>query len=211
MKNKSTILSTLICLSPMLLAFIFYKKLPEQIAVHFNHAGVADNYLSKPVVVFGLPVLLAIIHLYSNFRINKDPKAENASISLKEILKWLIPVLSITMIPISIFKSMGMNIPIEFISQIILGLILIICGNYMPKCKQNYTVGIKLPWTLSNKDNWNKTHRFSGFLWVLGGTTILLNTFLDISFSITIISIVLLVILPFIYSYNLYKKQNKLQ
>lgn len=81
----------------------------------------------------------------------------------------------------------------------------------MPKCKQNYTVGIKLPWTLSNKDNWNKTHRFSGFLWVLGGTTILLNTFLDISFSITIISIVLLVILPFIYSYNLYKKQNKLQ
>lgn len=211
MKNKSTIISTLICLSPMLLAFIFYKKLPEQIAVHFNHAGVADNYLSKPVVVFGLPVLLAIIHLYSNFRINKDPKAENASISLKEILKWLIPVLSITMIPISIFKSMGMNIPIEFISQIILGLILIICGNYMPKCKQNYTVGIKLPWTLSNKDNWNKTHRFSGFLWVLGGTTILLNTFLDISFSITIISIVLLVILPFIYSYNLYKKQNKLQ
>lgn len=211
MKNKSTIISTLICLSPMLLAFIFYKKLPEQIAVHFNHAGVADNYLSKPVVVFGLPVLLAIIHLYSNFRINKDPKAENASISLKEILKWLIPVLSITMIPISIFKSMGMNIPIEFISQIILGLILIICGNYMPKCKQNYTVGIKLPWTLSNKDNWNKTHRFSGFIWVLGGTTILLNTFLDISFSITIISIVLLVILPFIYSYNLYKKQNKLQ
>lgn len=211
MKNKSTIISTLICLSPMLLAFIFYKKLPEQIAVHFNHAGIADNYMSKPVVVFGLPVLLAIIHLYSNFIINKDPKTENASISLKEILKWLIPLLSITMIPISIFKSMGMNIPIEFISQIILGLILIICGNYMPKCKQNYTVGIKLPWTLSNKDNWNKTHRFSGFLWVLGGTTILLNTFLDISFSITIISIVLLVILPFIYSYNLYKKQNKLQ
>lgn len=211
MKNKSTIISTLICLSPMLLAFMFYKELPEQIAVHFNHDGVADNYLSKPVVVFGLPVLLAIIHLYSNFRINKDPKTENASISLKEILKWLIPLLSITMIPISIFKSMGMNIPIEFISQIILGLILIICGNYMPKCKQNYTVGIKLPWTLSNKDNWNKTHRFSGFIWVLGGATILINTFLDISFYITLISIVLLVILPFIYSYNLYKKQNKLQ
>lgn len=208
MKNKSTLISTLICFFPIIPAIMLYNKLPAQIAVHFNSAGIADGYLSKPIALFGLPTLLAAINVYSHFRINKDPKSENASIRLKELLKWLIPLISITMIPTSIFKSMGINIPIVFISQTILGLVIIICGNYMPKCKQNYTVGIKLPWTLHDEDNWNKTHRFSGFIWVVGGIIILLNAFLNISFYITLISIIMLVIFPFIYSYTLYKKQN---
>lgn len=209
MKNKSTLISTLICFFPIIPAIILYNKLPAQIAVHFNSAGIADGYLSKPIALFGLPTLLAAINIYSHFRINKDPKSENASIRLKELLKWLIPLLSITMIPISIFKSMGIDIPIVFISQTILGLVIIICGNYMPKCKQNYTVGIKLPWTLYDEVNWNKTHRFSGFIWVVGGIIILLNALLNINFYITPISIIMLVILPFIYSYTLYKKQNQ--
>lgn len=48
----------------------------------------------------------------------------------------------------------------------------------MSKIRQNYTVGIRLPWTLSSEDNWDKTHRLAGKLWIVGGVLVLFNVFL---------------------------------
>lgn len=209
MKNKSTILSTVVCLLPLALSAVLYSRLPEQIAVHFNSAGVADNYMPKALAVFGLPVLLAAVNLYTHFRLNNDPKTENASDALKVVSKWLVAVLSVILVPVTLFMSLGVQLPIALIAQALAGVFVTICGNYLPKCKPNYTIGIKLPWTLDSEENWNKTHRFAGFSWVVGGIIILLNSFLSISWYITLIVIVLLVVLPFAYSYALYKKQPK--
>ena len=81
-----------------------------------------------------------------------------------------------------------------------------ICGNYLPKCKRNYTLGIKLPWTLDNEDNWNKTHRFAGFVWVLGGILFTISAFFSFAYAMIGI-VVLLMVLPPIYSYLTYKNQ----
>ena len=208
MKNKSTILSTIVCLLPMVLSAVLYSRLPEQVAVHFNNSGEADNYLPKAVAAFGLPLLLAAINLYSHFRLNKDPQNENAANSLKSLTKWLVPVISVVAVPITLFVALGASLPILIIVQVLTGLVVVICGNYLPKCKRNYTIGIKLPWTLDNEDNWNKTHRFAGFVWVIGGLGIILNAFLNISWIVSATIIALLVILPFVYSYTFYQKQR---
>ena len=50
-----------------------------------------------------------------------------------------------------------------------MGLLFVVIGNYLPKARRNYTIGIRLPWTLANEENWNRTHRIGGFLWVIGG------------------------------------------
>jgi len=42
-------------------------------------------------------------------------------------------------------------------------------GIYMPKLKQNYYAGFKLPWTLESEENWNATHRLAGKIWPVGG------------------------------------------
>ena len=41
-----------------------------------------------------------------------------------------------------------------------------VIGNYLPKVKQNNTIGIRVVWTLQDEENWNATHRFSGKIWV---------------------------------------------
>jgi len=105
--------------------------------------------------------------------------------------------------------AMGVFIPIVLIAEALAGVVVLVCGNYLPKCKRNYTIGIKLPWTLDNEDNWNKTHRFAGFVWVIGGIVITLDAFLSISLFIILDVIVLLIILPVVYSYLLYQKQMK--
>ncbi len=208
MKNKTTLLTTTICFLPILLGTLVYDSLPNTIAVHFNSSGVGDGFMPKSIAVFGLPVLFAGLNLYSHFRMYSDPKKSNVSSMLRNILQWIVPVTAIIVMPITLFLAMGAALPIVLIIQSMVGVLVIAVGNYLPKCKKNYTVGIKLPWTLNNDDNWFKTHRFAGFLWTLGGFVLLLNAIFDISEYVVISTAVLLIIVPFIYSYTLSLKYN---
>jgi uncharacterized membrane protein len=54
-----------------------------------------------------------------------------------------------------------------------MGVLFIFIGNWLPKCKQTYTLGIRLPWTLADEDNWNRTHRFAGPVWVVCGLVVM--------------------------------------
>lgn len=207
MKKKldmNLLITTVICLLPILLSLILYDRLPDQIAIHFDSSGNPDNYFPKAVAAFGLPVLFAVINIYTHFRLNNEPKRQNMSSALKQFSKWTVPVLAIVMIPITLFMAIGAKINIVMISTAVVGVTIIICGNYLPKCKRNYTIGIKLSWTLDSDKNWNKTHRFSGFVWVLGGIAFIISAFFSfIYFQLAIIA--LLVIAPFVYSYLMYK------
>ncbi len=209
MKNKSTVLSTIVCLLPIVLSVVLYARLPEQIAIHFDNAGTPDSFVPKAVAAFGLPVFLAAINLYSHFRVTQDPKNENAAVSLKTFSQWLVPLLSVVLLPATLFLSMGANIPIVLIAQALAGVIVVIFGNYLPKCKSNYTIGVKLPWTLDNEENWNKTHRFSWFVFVIGGVILLVNAFWMNLWYLVVGMIVLLAALPVLYSSLLYQKQKK--
>ena len=103
--------------------------------------------------------------------------------------------------------ALGVPVSVGFILSLFMGLLFIVIGNYLPKCKQSYTMGIKLPWTLNDEENWNKTHRFGGFVWVIGGLIILATSFLA-NFWILIAVLVFMVALPTIYSYSLYRKSK---
>ncbi|MGG3888256.1 SdpI family protein [Metabacillus fastidiosus] len=209
MKRKTDmtlITTTLICLLPIVLALVLYNKLPNQIAIHWNYAGTPDNFAPKAIAVWGLPILMAGIHIFSYLMIQNDPKKANVSSVLKQLGKWIIPVMSLILIPVTLFKAMGYNIPIQILVPVILGVIIIIFGNYFPKCKQNYTVGIKLSWTLNSKENWNKTHHMAGYLWVIGGICIVVGSFLNMNWLLIILIVAVLVGVPIMYSYSLYKK-----
>lgn len=206
--NFLALITTLICLLPILLTITLYDKLPNQLPIHFGINGEPDNYASKAIAGFVFPCLLAALNLFTLFALNTDPKKKNANIVIKTVGIWAIPVLSILVIPITLFKGMGYDMPIAAIISALLGLLLIIIGNYLPKSRQSYTVGIRLPWTLENDENWNKTHRFSGFVWVIGGIVVIINAYLTIEY-ITIAVILLLVVLPVIYSYKLYLSQHE--
>jgi len=200
MKNKAAVLSTGLCLLPIALSILLYNGLPERIAVHFDNAGTPDSYLPKALAAFGLPLLLAGVNLYAHFRLSADPKVENSAASLRILAKWLVPVVSLIIMPVTLFTAMGKNVPIVMIVTAIAGLAIVISGNYLPKCKRNYTIGIKLPWTLDDEENWNHTHRFSGFVWAAGGMLIIAGAFLEIPYLTAAVA-ACLIILPVGYSY----------
>jgi uncharacterized membrane protein len=208
-KNNSTVLiTTVMCFIPVIFGILVFNRLPLQIPIHFDNGGNPDSYLPKTLAVFGLPIFMAAINLYTHFRVNNEPKVNNPSSALKKAVKWMPSIIAIIFIPLSLIIALGEKIPIVMIGTAIAGIVIVICGNYLPKNRQNYTLGIKLPWTLHSENNWNNTNRFAGFVWEIGGLIIITNAFL-LKWYVSIAVIALLIVLPFFYSYMTFKLETK--
>ncbi len=214
MKNKRTIIITsILCLLPEILSVILYKRLPEQIAVHWNSAGEINGYLPKAMAAFGMPFVFLLLNILANIRLLYDPKWKGQSRALRVIGIWMVPLISLIMIPATLLMSLGVKFPIMSFSFYLTGIVLIITGNYLPKSRRNYVMGVRLPWTLDNPDNWNKTNRLAGHLMVAGGLLLLVSGYLRLTaafhgVSVIIFIVVLIVVIPSFYSFALYKKEQ---
>ena len=202
---KTLILTSIIILLPIVAGLYLWNQLPDQIPSHWNMAGEVDGWSSKPFAVFGMPALLLGIHWLCVIVTGADPKKANHPDKVMNMVLWVIPILGIVLSIATYAAALGMDVALEIIMPLLIGLIFVIIGNYLPKCKQNYTIGIKIPWTLDNEENWNKTHRFAGILWVVCGLLIMLTAFLG-SFWIFICASLVMVFAPLIYSYILHRK-----
>ena len=172
-------LTSILTLLPILVGVILWKDLPASLPSHFGLDGQADGFSSKLEVVFLIPLLMLGLHFFAVVVTSLDPKASHVSPKMKTLIYWLVPLIS-GLVQLSIYgAALGLIGNSTRIGLVMVGIVFLVVGNYLPKTKQNYTVGIRLPWTLDSEENWNKTHRLAGRLWVLGGAIILLNGFLS--------------------------------
>lgn len=206
--DKTLCLSTLVCLLPIVLSWVVYPELPERVAVQWGVDGLPSNYAPRAFAAFGLPLLLAAVNVITQLSLNGDPKRQGQSAVLRRLARWLIPVVSLVMVPVTLFIAMGAVIPVEKIALPLVGVLFLLFGNYLPKCRRNYTMGIKLPWTLDSEENWNKTHRMAGFLWMAGGVVWIVCAFCGWYLASGIL-VVLMAALPALYSFLLYCGKRK--
>ncbi len=205
---KMMIITSIVIILPIFVGLMLWNMLPEQIATHWNAEGIADGFSSKAVAVFVLPAILLLVHWLCTAITGADPKNKNIANKPMMLVFWICPVISLLVASITYATALGYNISVEIIMPLVMGALFIVIGNYMPKCKQNYSVGIKVPWALNDEDNWNKTHRFAGIIWVVGGVIILATAFLG-SFFIFFPIVLIMAFAPMVYSYIYYKKNNK--
>lgn len=202
---KVLIITSVIILLPILAGVILWNQLPEQIPSHWNAVGEIDGWSSKPFTVFGMPLLLLAFQWLCVLGTSADPKKKNHPQKILHLVLWIIPVLSILLHTLVYAMALGKAVRVEVVMPVFIGLLLAIVGNYLPKCKQNYTIGIKIPWTLNSEENWNRTHRFTGRLWVVCGLIIMLTGFFG-GFWVFLPIVLLMVLVPFVYSYVLHRK-----
>lgn len=205
-KYKKTILMTFfVTLLPIAVGLLLWNQLPEQIATHFAMNGTPDGWSSKGFTVFATPLLLAGVHWLCVVVTMNDPKKYNIGEKMLKLILWIVPVASC--VTNGAIYAIALGIPLNISSLIspMLGLLFMLFGNYMTKNHQNYTIGIRLPWTLNSKENWNRTHRFASRLWMLAGAVMILNGLLQQEWLLFVI-IVVTAVLPMIYSFMLHKK-----
>jgi len=202
---KTLIITSIVILLPILAGVILWNQLPDPMPSHWNASGEIDGWSSKPFAVFGLPFILLAAQWLCVLGTSADPKKNNHPTKIVHLVLWIIPVLSVVMHTFVYLIALGYGVRMEVVMPILIGLIFTIIGNYLPKCKQNYTIGIKIPWTLNNEENWNKTHRFAGWLWTACGLLVILTGFIG-GFWLFMIVVLLMVFAPIIYSYLLHRK-----
>ncbi len=207
-RKKAILLTSLLVLIPMIIGLILWNKLPEEIPVHFNTDGKPDNWESKSFAVFFIPLFLWGIHLLTGFITLADPKKQNISDKVFMLILYICPAAGIFGTIVMYTGALNLPVSINMIGNLFVGIVFIVVGNYMPKTRQNYTIGIKIPWALNDTENWNKTHRFAGVIWIICGVALIINAFLDIIWIVPA-AIAVAALLPTAYSFLLFLNKNK--
>ena len=211
-KNKwQIIISSVIILLPIVAGLLIWNDLPEQIAIHWGIDGEPDGWGGKNFAIWGIPLILLTLQWICIFFTAHDPKNKGQNGKIFNMVLWITPIISLIVCGCSYAYALGNDINVGMITRVIVGITFVIIGNYMPKCRQNYTIGIKVPWTLHNEENWNKTHRFAGRFWMFGGLLLLAALLVPLDNIIYIVLPVTCVIalVPIIFSYVYYRKQLK--
>jgi uncharacterized membrane protein len=209
----------LVIIIPIVYLALAWNSLPEKIATHFDLHGNADKFDTKNEFLWFMMIMvvvaIAVYLLISNiWRI--DPKkyaAENKG-RLQKIAFALVVFLAAIqcfVIYIGTQGSIKLNFRIFFV---LIGIFWAVIANYMNNLKPNYFAGFRLPWTLENEENWRRTHHLASKLWFAGGL-LLAAISIFTSNTVCIIAIfsilVVITIIPIVYSYRLYKKQKSLK
>lgn len=213
LKNNKwkVILSSILILLPVLAGLLLWEQLPETMITHFGADGNPDGAMKKAAAVFVLPLILLAVHLLCLVFTTLDKSQKNQNKKALGIVFWIIPCISLFVNGILYAVALEKTWSVSIALPLLMGTAFLFIGNYMPKITQNRTLGIKIYWTLHNEENWNKTHRFAGKLWVVCGVAMLLCVFLPLMwmFGATMILLLAAVILPMVYSYRLYTAHRK--
>ncbi len=195
--SKLTVITTLITLLPIALGIALYDRLPDVVATHWNIHNRPDGWSSRAMAVFGIPCIMAALNLVCGGATDRL-QSEGVPKRVLALCRWIIPVLSLILVPVMLYSAMGVSFDMGRIVCSILGIMFIIIGNYLPKCRRNGVVGIKIPWTLSSDENWDKTHRFAGFVWIVCGAAAIVGGWTKP--VVAIVALVAMILLPVVYS-----------
>ncbi len=194
-------------------SFYFFSHFPSRVAIHWNLYGQPDRWADKTFAAFFFPALIVAIYILMIFAPLLDPRKNRYQEFSKIygiIRLALITFLSILYF-ISSLNALEINIPIHKTVPIGTGLLFVIIGNFLPKIKNNWFVGIKTPWTLSSEEVWNKTHRLGGKIFVLGGFLLMVGVLLPPSTYLVLLPLVILLMVGGTvgYSYFIWQKLKK--
>ena len=196
------------------LSLIFYWQLPDIVPVHWNAAGEIDGRAPKlegvSIIPIAMLVVLAVFALLprispAGYDIEKKSRAYRAI--LFGVLAFLLAV-HVQLLLAGMHRAPSLD---TFVS-VALGALFIILGNYIPKMRRNFFVGIRTPWTLADEDVWFRTHRLGGVLFVIGGVLLMaVGPFLHGRateiFLIVVVGAAALV--SVVYSYAIYRRPNQ--
>lgn len=206
--TKKELLPVSLILLSFIVGIILYSDLPDQIPSHWNARGEIDAWSSKDFGVFFFPGITVGIYLLMTFLPLIDPLKKNYA-------RFVLPYFWFRSLFVLFFVSLYLytlmvaketNVNINYFILPAISLLFILIGLFLPKVKKNYFVGIKTPWTLHSEEVWDKTHQFSGKLFVAAGLISLAGLFFpNYAFPVFTTAVLLAAFVSIAYSYFVYR------
>ena len=200
---------------PVLYLLRVYPSLPPIIPTHFGIDGKPNGFSEKHQmiwIILFMSLLSLGTYLLIKYLPRIDPKKTAAlgSGNLQKIAIAVVALLSAIMICM-LYASMHGSLSFSKLFNPLMGIFFMVVGNLMYNIKPNYFVGIRIPWTLENENNWRATHHLGGKLWFIGGILITIGTlFLPAQTGeyFFMFCTLILAIVPIVYSFVYFKKHT---
>lgn len=202
----------LVVIAMLVFTAVVFNRLPEQLPTHWDARGVVNGWTSRMFGAWLMPAIATLMAILLPWLPAIDPKRANYEkfrpsydLVINSVVT-MIGVLHVAMLGV----ALGWPVSMERLTPLMVGAMLIVLGNVMPRARSNWLFGIRTPWTLSNERVWEKTHRLGGFLFVAAGIVMLLAAFLPpkIVMPIMIASVVTAAVVPLVYSYFVWKQET---
>ena len=205
------VVSSIVILLPAFVGALLWNSLPAEMATHWGFSGSANGWSGRGFAVFAMPLFLLAGHWICIAVTALDPKSKNQTRKAMGLIFWIFPFVSLLAGAMIYANAFGMDAGRDAILPVALGLMFLVIGNLLPKCKRNYTMGIKVKWALESDANWNATHRFGGKVWMIGGLLIMLCGCLPktVIHYVSFAAIIILAVIPVIYSYAYHRKHGE--
>lgn len=190
-----------------------FERLPERIPTHWNLQGEIDRWSGRTVGAFGLPAMMIAIWALCYWLPSIDPRRESYAKfrATYDLVVVAIIALMLLVHATVIGTSLGHDIPVSVIIPLLIGGLLVLIGNLLPRARPNWFFGIRTPWTLSNDRVWERTHRVGGRVMVLAGFLVAATGFTTPPWPGILIPIAAVGagIIPVVYSYVVWRGERR--
>ncbi len=203
MKWKILIITCAVCLLPVLLGLALWQQLPDTMAIHFNMYNQPDNFAHKGFVVFGLPLMMVALQIICCVTSDVQAARHGGRKKFIAIVKWIIPLMTIVLQVVTLLYGLGKDIDIRRVAMLIVAVIFLIMGNYMPKFDyiKNYDV---------EAHKARRINRFIGNLMVIMGLLATVSLFLPPVYSVVwLVLLIPYAVVCIIYGIRVGRKNEK--
>jgi uncharacterized membrane protein len=191
---------------------VVYAKLPESFPTHWDGSGQPNGWSGRLAGAWMLPILMVVIWAFLRVLPAIDPRGSNYA-KFGGAFEAIIVSIMLFLLGLHIIilrGALGYPMAIQRVVPVGVGVFLAVIGNLLPRARPNWFVGIRTPWTLSSDRVWEKTHRFGGHVFVVGGLLIVLAALLTAQWAQIVLVIVTVVCTAtvLIYSYVEWKREQ---
>jgi len=209
-KRKGIFILFIIILS-LIVGFCFYPHLPDKIATHWNEKNEVDGYSGKLFGILVFPIAMLIVALFFMVLPRIDPLKKNYD-KFQKYYEGLVLAMMLFLFAIHLWVLLwNVGIKLNFFIPASTGFLIFFIGYILENVKKNWFVGIRTPWTLSNENVWNRTHKLGGKLFRIAGLiTVCCAFFIENELYVIIIPVLIASLISVVYSYIEYSKEMKL-
>lgn len=155
-----------------------YARLPGEVVTHWGIDGRPDGYSSPLVAAVLLPAVgfaMAMIFLVLP-RIEPRREAYTTPRSPYWVLANAVLALLAVLHILVLGHGLGWAVNAAAVVSVAVGGLFVLIGALMPRMQPNWFMGIRTPWTLSDDQIWEATHRLGGRLFIAAGVVIALSS-----------------------------------
>jgi uncharacterized membrane protein len=190
-----------------------WSWLPERIPTHWDIHGRIDGWSARWPGAFVLPAIAMALWLVLPLLRRLDPR--RANYDRFDDTFWL--VMNLVLVSVAFMHLLMLGAALGYVTDmtrwliVLLGAVVVVLGNYLPRIRSNWWLGVRTPWTLESEKVWRDTHRLAGRTFMAGGVIAMMAALLppESRFWVGVGALMVAAFVPVVYSYFLWRRESR--